>query len=582
MSHDLDVHPGPHNPNGHTLAEILAGLRYQTGSRKLSFRYELLDSNNRKIGDLDQVESCSVQQDWLSDIKRQATFVLRSVGAIDFLSDRVKPWVRLHLPPHGDDDWVEWPQGVFLLSTPERTTDANETVRRAVSGYDQLKIYLEDTTYGRLTVPAGTRYTDAVLDMLVATNPIVVTQDGFGRVDATSWGDNEDGHTWTSYGTVNATYAVSGGQGHITVPASDNAYMALAGIAMVDMEVKTLVTSTTAGSFTGVVMRFSEPAAGQTLANGYGCAINGTTGDLEIYRNISGTGATLLDSAAIPGWTANTRWYLRFRAIGPLLQGKTWAEDSPEPAAWSVEVTDTTYTGGTAACQRIGTDTARFDDFRLIDPLSGVVISHSAAVLQVDKEWDPGTPMLHIINELLGAINYNSLSFDAEGRAVIAPYVSPQDRHPSYVYADDEVSVLHPEVTQELDLFSVANRWVLIMSEPDQDPIVSVFTNNDPGSPTSTVRRQRVITDFRTEIETADQITLDEKAARLAFEASQVFEAIEFTTALMPFHDGNDVIQLGFNPLAVFGKYAEVSWSMPLTADGVMTHRVRRVVNIGG
>jgi hypothetical protein len=579
MAH-LHVPTGLHNPNGHTHDEILEALQYKTGSRKQTFRYELLDSNNTKLADLDQVESCTVTQDWLADIKRKATFVLRSAGQIDFLSNRIKPWVKLHLPPYGGNDWVEWPQGVFLLSTPERTTDMNETVRRAVSGYDQLKIYLEDTTFDRFTVPAGTRYTDAILDMLVATNPVVVTRDEFGRVNTTSWGNDENGHVWADHGTINATYAVSGGQGHIDVT-SGNAYMALTDITVVDMEVVTLVTSTTVDSFTGVVMRFSEPIVGETLANGYGCAVNGTTGDLEIYRNISGTGATLLDSASIPGWTANTRWYLRFRAVGSLLQGKAWAEDSSEPAIWSVEATDTTHTGGTAACQRIGTGIARFDSFQLIDPLSGVAISHSTATLQVDREWDPGTPMLHVINELLGTINYNSLSFDAEGRAVIAPYVSPQDRHPSYVYADDEVSVLHPEVIQELDLFSVANRWVLAMSEPDQDPIVSVFTNNDPGSPTSTVRRQRVITDFRTEIEAADQSTLDGKVARLAFEASQVFEAVEFTTALMPFHGGNDVIQLRFNPLAISGKYAEVSWSMPLKADGVMAHRARRVVSVG-
>ena len=67
----------------------------------------------------------------------------------------------------------------------------------------------------------------------------------------------------------------------------------------------------------------------------------------------------------------------------------------------------------------------------------------------------------------------------------------------------------------------------------------------------------------------------------MAVEASQVYEAIEFQTALMPFHTGNDVLQLQFDPLAVSGKYAEVSWSVVLQEGALMSHRVRRVVSVG-
>src|SRR3546814_18126340 len=93
---------------------------------------------------------------------------------------------------------------------------------------------------------------------------------------------------------------------------------------------------------------------------------------------------------------------------------------------------------------------------------------------------------------------------------------------------------MYPEVMQELDLFTIPNRWILTVADPDRDTIVVDFTNADPASPTSTVRRGRTITEFLQEQDASDEATLIEKAARQAFESSQVYEAIEFDTGLMP------------------------------------------------
>lgn len=350
------------------------------GARRFTFRYELLDASNAKIADLDTVVSCQVEQNWLADIKRKAAFRIREGGTpIDWASNRIKPWVRLHLPPYGTDDWVEWPQGVFLLSSPSRSVDATGAVFRDVEGYDQLQVYADDKVSDRYTVAAGTAYTAAMASLL---------------------------------GSVPSNIAVS------------------------------------------------------------------------------------------------------------------------------------------------------------------------ASVLPTDREWEPGTSKLHIINELLGAVNYESLSFDEDGVAVVQPYVSPQDRGEEYVYADDDDSLILPQVGQELDLFAVANKWVLVVSDPDRAALTSTYTNSDPSSPTSTVRRGRTITDFRTEQDAADQAALDAKAARLAFEASQVYESVEFSTGLMPVHSGNDVYRITFGPLSVNARYSEHTWSMDLRAGAAMRHRARRVVSV--
>src|SRR3546814_8457093 len=41
------------------------------------------------------------RSNWLADIKRTASFELKSAleDPIDYLSNRIKPWVRLHMPP---------------------------------------------------------------------------------------------------------------------------------------------------------------------------------------------------------------------------------------------------------------------------------------------------------------------------------------------------------------------------------------------------------------------------------------------------------------------------------------------------
>lgn len=370
---------GDRNPNGHTEEEVLAVLRGDYGFRRFSFRYELLDAGNVFVDELDNITGCTVDMNWLADIKRTAKFSIRETGEIDYLSDRIKPYARTWLPPYGPDDYVEHPQGVFLLSSPTRNSDEQNRVTRSVDAYDPLKVLTDDKVLTRYTVAAGTSYTAAVTTLLG------------------------------------------------TMP-----------------------------------------------------------------KNVAPSSKTL-------------------------------------PSA---------------------------------------------------VEWEPGTTKLRIINDLLGSINFEALSFDEDGNAVAQPYRDPQSRAEEFVYGAGVAGLVVPNVDQELDLFDVANAWSLTVSDPDRPPLTSTYVNSDPGSPTSTVRRGRTIVDFRTEEDAADQATLDAKVARLAFEASQVFEALDFTTALMPIHSGNDVYRIVYPSLAVNTKYTEQTWSMELRAGAAMKHRARRVVSV--
>lgn len=363
----------------YTEAQVVAQLH---GVRRLGFRYELLDGSNVHKADLAGVVGGRVANNTFADIKRTAQFRLRDgLDDIDFAVDRIKPYVRLRMPA---GDVIEWAQGVFLLSSPSRATDAHGAVFRDIEAYDQLQVLRDDKFADRHTIAAGVNY-------------------------------------------------------------------------------------------------------------------------------ITGANAVkpILDSAGIT------------------LQNLT-ATDKTLPTA---------------------------------------------------KEWPPGTSKLTAINELLDAINYYSLSFDERGRAVARPYVSPAVAATEYAYVADQRSVIYRGVEERLDLFEVPNRWVLVVSEPDRDPLRSVYTNSNADSPTSTVARGRTIVDFR-EVEAADQLSLDAMASRVAFEASQVYESIQFETGIMPHHSDANVLGFTFDGLGIDGKFSETSWEMDLQIGARMTHSVRRVVSV--
>ena len=101
-------------------------------------------------------------------------------------------------------------------------------------------------------------------------------------------------------------------------------------------------------------------------------------------------------------------------------------------------------------------------------------------------------------------------------------------------------------------------------------------------SPTSTVSRGRTITKVVTEAIADSPATLATLAANMAFNDSQIYETVTLTTSLMPMHSDSDVISLGASGLGLLAgtKYAETSWTMPLSPGGAMVHSLRRVVSV--
>ncbi len=363
---------------GYTEQEILNALFAVSGSRTLKFRYDLLDKNENKIGILDNVMSCNINYDSLADIKRTARFELKDTCEIDWLNEKIQPFVLLRML---DGNWVEFSQGIFLLPTPRRHHNGS-FISRSIEAYDGNLILNNDKFLKRYTISSGISYYDAIVQIIKS-----------------------------------------------------------AGISKINIE-------------------------------------------------------------------------------------------------------------------------------------------YTDKVLDRDLEFEIGDTKLTRVNELLEAINYVQLHVDENGYFTSYKYISPSDRIPEITYRDDKQSVIIPDVEEEIDIFNVANSWVCVASNPESEPLVSTYENNNPDSKTSIINRGMRIVDYRTIDEIADQYTLNDYVSRIAYEASQIYGNIDFKSAVMPIHGYSNVLNFNYSGLSINDKYSEVSWSMPLTAGGQMNHRIRKVVSI--
>lgn len=210
-------------------------------------------------------------------------------------------------------------------------------------------------------------------------------------------------------------------------------------------------------------------------------------------------------------------------------------------------------------------------------------IQFSDNIQDTARSWDIGTSKLTIINDLLDAIGFTKLVFDAEGTAQAEPYIAPSKRNETITYATDNNKVLGSEVAQSLDT-SVPNVVVVVASQPDRPPLVARLYNYSPDSPTSIPNRGgKRFTKFIADNETAtSQAALNAKALRIFSDISQVYEAVEISTKVMPIHGDSEIILINYTEGDNFiagHTFSEMGWD--ITAND-MTHSLRRVVDISG
>lgn len=148
--------------DGYTDAQVRAVLHGP--SRIWDFAYELLTDKNKHKGWLTSVADGSVKNSTIEEIRRSAYFQIRDTDDVNWVRDRIKPWVKLKMP---DGGWVSWPQGVFLLTSPTRRVTSSGSVWRDVSGLDQTVVLRDFSQAQRYAVLRGTNYIAALRSLLV-------------------------------------------------------------------------------------------------------------------------------------------------------------------------------------------------------------------------------------------------------------------------------------------------------------------------------------------------------------------------------------------------------------------------------
>ena len=215
-------------------------------------------------------------------------------------------------------------------------------------------------------------------------------------------------------------------------------------------------------------------------------------------------------------------------------------------------------------------------------------VSNTITTASYAMSWDGGTSIGTVINDILREREaFEPIWFDGMGVARCEPkkYHTLANNLPGkpvsdYEYVTDDESVIHPGLKLHNEYADVPNTVTVIMTRSDRSVLSKTVQNDNDSSPTSLTNRGRPITKVVKLKDSEVQGTVTARAWQELYDASQVYDEVEFETALMPHHEHRDLILLDHIHLDESALFEEVGWSMKLEVDGVMTHKLRLVNSV--
>ncbi len=146
--------------SGYTAAQVKNAL---LTNREVKFEFDLLDKNEKKIGAVDNVNG-SISFTSTAEMKGAARFTIIDKKEIDFLSERLQPYLCLKI----GTTWLKWAQGIYLLSSPNRT-EQDGGIYRDIDAYDKSLILKEDKVDNRYFIAKDTLYIDAIRSLILSS-----------------------------------------------------------------------------------------------------------------------------------------------------------------------------------------------------------------------------------------------------------------------------------------------------------------------------------------------------------------------------------------------------------------------------
>lgn len=165
--------------------------------------------------------------------------------------------------------------------------------------------------------------------------------DTFGTPSTNSISAADDGHTWQILQGTASQFNVAGGFLNITAIAGNAPIADIVGYSQSAEEnlMRYEFTSLAAGAEQSIGLGIR-----MTDAQNYDRCIvtqlpTGST-NIKIQKQIANVNTDIVSSTTIPTQAANTKYWLRFRAILGAYYAKIWADGTTEPASWTIQGTD--------------------------------------------------------------------------------------------------------------------------------------------------------------------------------------------------------------------------------------------------
>ena len=162
-------------------------------------------------------------------------------------------------------------------------------------------------------------------------------------------------------------------------------------------------------------------------------------------------------------------------------------------------------------------------------------------VANTDDTW------FSYVSDLMANANF-SFGLEPEGRVIFEPQIELSSMRPVWEFNDGNSSILHPEITNESDLFAVPNVVEVIYST-DNEIYTAIAVNDDPNSITSTVSRGHIVKHRDTSPKMSENMSganaqayLDAYAERLLRNLSNVEHELTYSHGYCPVRLGDCVL----------------------------------------
>lgn len=161
------------------------------------------------------------------------------------------------------------------------------------------------------------------------------------------------------------------------------------------------------------------------------------------------------------------------------------------------------------------------------------VAEESSYALSSGHTFEPSDSMLAYVNWCLTAAGYQAVSPDAYGICQVAPYMEPSRRAVVASFADDENSIMYPEVGEDNDWRGTPN--VVRVYYEDESIAMYAAARNVSGSLSSLASNgMREITRYESVSEAEDLAALEAHALKVLLDNSNEIERVKFAHPYVP------------------------------------------------